>query len=126
MSPGWEHLIWSVSQSTVLRERWPEFLQGEEPKAPWLADFDLLVSMRESLAGETAWAHWLIYRNGGVRFARRIRTDARYRAAVGDVLGVAEGDFLALVGPALKEHARLAGNGFSSSRALNVLVGDQG
>jgi hypothetical protein len=125
MSPGWEHLIWSVSQSAVLRERWPEFLQGEEPKVPALADFDLLVSMRESLAGETAWAYWLIYRGGGVRFARRIRTDPRYRAAVSGVLGVAENDFLELVGPALKEHARVAGNGFSSSGALNVLLADQ-
>jgi hypothetical protein len=125
MSPRWEHLIWSVSESTLLRDRWPEFLQGEEPKAPWLADFDLLVSMRESLAGEMAWAYWLIYRGGGVRFARRLRADARYRVPVGDLLGVAENDFLALVGAALKEHARMAGNGFSSSGALNILIADQ-
>ncbi len=126
MSPRWEHLIWSVSQSAVLQKRWPELLQGEEPKVPALADFDLLVSMRESLEGETAWAYWLIYRSGAVRFARRVRTDGPYRAAIAGVLEVAANNFFESVGTALREHVRLAGNGFSSSDALNVLLADQG
>lgn len=126
LSPRWEHLIWSVSESSVLQERWPEFLQGERPKVLALTNFDFLVSMREALEDETAWAYWLIYPNGAVPFARRVRTDARYREAVADLLGVTPEEFFSRVGSALKQHSRMAAHGgFSSSGAISVLLADQ-
>lgn len=124
-SPRWEHLVWSLSNSRVLQERWPEFLRGEEPKVPGLANFDFLVSLRTGLEGDEAVAYWLIYRGGGVPLARRLRNDPRYRTEVAEVLETEPAGFLAAVNAALPGKVQLAGNGCGESGALNVLLADQ-
>jgi SIR2-like domain len=125
MSPRWEHLVWSISNSRVLQERWPEFLRGDEPKVPGLANFDFLVSLRVGLEGDEVIAYWLIYRGGGVPLARRLRNDRRYQAEVADLLGAEPTGFLSSVDAALSGKVQLAGNGWGESGALNVLLADQ-
>ncbi len=125
MSPRWEHLLWSLSNNRVLQERWPEFLQGKEPKVPALANFDFLVSLRVGLEGEEALAYWMIYRGGGVPLARRLRNDSRYREEIADLLDTDSISFLADVNEAVPGRVRLAGRGFSESAALSALLADQ-
>jgi hypothetical protein len=125
MSPRWEHLSWSLLNCRVLQERWPEFLQGREPRLPALVNFDLLVTIRIGLDGGSPVAHWLIYRGGGVQFARRLRNDPRYRNSISETLGADPDGFIETVGAALQGNLRNPGNGFTESGALNVLLADQ-
>ncbi|HKB50375.1 MAG TPA: SIR2 family protein [Solirubrobacterales bacterium] len=125
MSPRWEHLSWSLLNCRVLQERWPEFLQGREPRLPALVNFDLLVTIRIGLDGGSPIAHWLIYRGGGVQFARRLRNDPRYRNSIIETLGADPDGFIETVGAALQGNLRNPGNGFTESGALNVLLADQ-
>jgi hypothetical protein len=86
LMPRWEHLHWSLSNSVVLKERWPEFLEGDEPRFAALANFDLLVSISFGLEDGQVVAHWSMSHGGGEQLARRLRDDSRYREAVAGVL----------------------------------------
>ncbi len=125
MAPRWEHLVWSLTNCRVIQERWPEFLQGQEPKFAALPNFDFLVSLSVALEGGSPLAYWIIYRGGAVQMARRLRNDPRYRAAAAEVLGVNPDDLIDTAGTALRNNLRMPGNGFAESGALNVLLTDQ-
>lgn len=116
----WEHLVWSLRESYVLVERWPEFLQGEKPPREMLNDFDLIVSIRHGLLGDEPLAHWGMDYDGGVRAARRIRNDARYRAAISECLDRDPEQFIEEAGAALKQARAPQWN---ESRAIEALLG---
>ncbi len=120
LAPRWEHLYWSLTNSPVLKERWPEFLQGKDPRFAALSNFDFLVSVSFGLDGGDPVAYWSMSHRGGVPVARRLRSDPRYRAGVSKVLGVEEDELLTLAPNAL-QNIRSPG-GFSNSDAIYVLV----
>jgi hypothetical protein len=118
--PRWEHLTWSLSNCRVLQERWPEFLQGQNPALPALYNFDFLVSLRTGAEGGQPIAHWTMPHGGAVQIARRLRNDPRYRSTVSDVLGIEPDEFFDTAGPALEQIRRP--DSFGNSEAIRVLL----
>jgi hypothetical protein len=118
--PRWEHLKWSLSQSAVLKERWPEFLDGPETKFTALPNFDFLVSIYFGLQGRSVVAHWSMYYGGAEQMARRIRDDDRYRGSIANLLGADPEELPAEAAAALKD-VRVPD--FPNSDAIAVLVG---
>ncbi len=116
----WQHLIWSLSNCAVLKERWPEFLEGEQPDFGALPDFDFLVSINFSLEEKGVVAHWSMYFGGAERLARRIRDDERYRAEVARILGIEAEE---LIPRAAKGLPGMHFPDFDNSDAIAVLVG---
>jgi SIR2-like domain len=119
-APRWEHLHWSLTNSPVLKERWPEFLQGKDPLFAALSNFDFLVSLSMGLGGDSPAAYWSMSNRGGVPIARRLHSDTRYRVEVSKALGVKDDELLVLAPNAL-QNIRTPG-GFSNSDAIHVLV----
>jgi hypothetical protein len=117
--PRWQHLIWSVENCEVIKERWPEFLQGTEPRLPALMDFDFLVSIKFGFDGGQPLAHWGMYPGGGDRLARRLRNDPRYRHEVAKVLDIEDDDDF------IEDAATASGNArtprFGASDAVAIL-----
>ncbi|HET7454482.1 MAG TPA: hypothetical protein VFJ76_03080 [Solirubrobacterales bacterium] len=119
--PRWQHLEWSLFNCGVLKERWPEFLEGEQPRFPALPNFDLLVSIHFGLDGRSVLAHWSMSYGGGEQLARRLRGDSRYREAVAGVLG-ADADELVEKAAALLPEMRFSD--WANSNAVDVLKGE--
>lgn len=115
----WEHLTWSVENCEVIKERWPEFLQGAEPRVQALMDFDFLVSIKLGLEGEQPLAHWSMFHGGGVRLARRLRNDGRYRRHFAELLGIDNED---CIERAVAAGAQARNPDFPNSGALRVLA----
>jgi hypothetical protein len=120
--PRWQHLERSLSNCAVLKERWPEFLEGEEPKFPALPNFDLLVSISFGLEEGSVLAHWSMYYGGGEQLARRIRDDSRYRDAIAEMLGVEADELVEKAATALPE-MRFPDH-WANSNAIDVLKGE--
>jgi hypothetical protein len=121
--PRWEHLKWSLSNSAVLKERWPEFLASEDPQLGALLNFDLLVSISFGLEGAQVLAHWGMHYGGGEQLARRLRDDSRYREAVAGVLG-ADPDELVDNATGALPNMRFPDH-WANSHAIEVLRGEQ-
>lgn len=119
-SPRWEHLFWSLSNSPVLKEHWPEFLQGQDPRFAALGNFDFLVSIRMGLDGDAPIAYWSMSRRGAVPIARRLHGDSRYRTEVAKVLGVKPDELITLA-PIVLQNIQIPGR-FSNSDAVSVLA----
>jgi hypothetical protein len=120
--PRWQHLEWSLSNCAVLKERWPEFLEGEEPKFPALPNFDLLVSISFGLEGGSVLAHWGMYYGGGEQMARRLRDDSRYLEAIAEVLGVNAYELVDKAATVLPE-MRFPDH-WANSNAIDILKGE--
>lgn len=118
----WQQLLWSLGQSTIIKERWPESLRGKEPGREVLCDFDFVLTIRYGENGEKSLAHWSMYDGAGVRVARRIRDDPRFRAAVSEAIGVDPENFMEAAARAL-DNLHLPGH-FSNSEATRVLFED--
>ena len=116
--PRWEHLVWSLGESHILAERWPEFLQGKNPPREMLNDFDLIVSIRDGLQGGQPLAHWSMNYDGGVQAARRIRNDKRYRTAISECFDRDPEQFIEEAGTALKQARAPQWNESSAVEAL--------
>lgn len=116
----WQHLLWSLGQAAVIKERWPELLHGKELARDALCDFDFVLTVRHGTDGDRSLAHWSMYDGGGVKVARRLRRDARFKAAVAEAIGVKPEEFLqaaarALANPYFPGH-------FSNSEASRALL----
>jgi hypothetical protein len=120
--PRWQHLEWALSNCAVLKERWPEFLEGEEPKFPALPNFDLLVSIHFGLEGGSVLAHWGMYHGGGEQLARRLRDDTHYRGAVAKVLGADADDLVDKAANVLPD-MRFPDH-WANSNAIEILKGE--
>lgn len=120
--PRWQHLEWSLLNCAVGKERWPEFLEGEQPRFPALPNFDLLVSIHFGLEGGSVLAQWSMYYGGGEQLARRLRDDSRYREAVAEVLGVDADELVEKAAAVLPEmHFP---DDWVNSNAIDVLKGE--
>jgi SIR2-like domain len=119
--PRWEHLKWSLSHCAVLRERWPEFFQGD-PDFRALLNFDLLVSASFALGGTEVLAHWSMHWQGGEQLARRLRDDDAYRVIVADLLDFDPDELVEKLSETLPS---MRFPDFANSDAINVLRGEQ-
>jgi hypothetical protein len=88
LAPAFESLRRDLSASELLRERYPEFVRGENEPLYSLAAFDFIVSIGLGLTGCRAAAHWTMYSEGAKLFARRLHGDARLREVLAQALGV--------------------------------------
>jgi hypothetical protein len=119
--PRWEDLVYCLSESLLMRERWPELVTGDGEPRSSLNDFDFLVSLaRGSSEGRGPLAHWSMNYDGAVSIARRIRDDAPYRARVAEVVQFDLADFDAKAQPALESATFPQWN---ESDAIGVLLG---
>jgi hypothetical protein len=123
ISPRWEHLIWSLRETSVFTERWPEFLRGKSPPRESLADFDFLVTLVRGKEGAGPLTHWTLGDGEGVRPARRIKNDPKFRAAVGAILGVGPDEVIDTAKDALANLKR-APEAFGGEEAIRALLGD--
>jgi hypothetical protein len=120
--PRWEHLVWSLRECEVIQERWPEFLRGEKGPRPALSDFDFLVTLYEGIQGGAPLAHWTMGDMEGVRPARRIRNDPRYRSEAAQAFGLdAEVDLVEIAPEALSRLQRVPGS-WGGDEAIRALV----
>lgn len=122
LEPRWEHLKWSLSHCAVLRERWPEFFQGD-PEFRALLNFDLLVSSSYAVAGVGVSAYWSVHWQGGEQLARRLRDDDAYRETIAGILDFDPDKLVDKLAITLPE-MRLPDH-FLNSNAVEVLRGEQ-
>jgi hypothetical protein len=119
----WEHLVWSLRECVVVRERWPEFLRGENGPRPALADFDFLVTLRTGSEEEAPLAHWTLAHEEAVKLARRIRNDPRYQAQIAKALDIGEQNFVETATSALSRLFRPP-SAFGGNEAIRALLGE--
>jgi hypothetical protein len=124
--PRYSHLIWSLKQLDVLKERWPEMLEpDEEQPSECVDDFDFLVTLRCGLeSGRPPLAQWSMRHAGAVKLARRLRRDGAYRAQVAAALGFEPGEFFDRAAESLANYQRPT-NTFADSTADQILLEDQ-
>lgn len=92
ISPAFESLICDVAESQLIRERFPELVEGDgEPKRS-LAHFDLLLNASLGLRDHRSVAHWTMYEAISETYASRIHADRTLQAGFAEALGIPSGD----------------------------------
>jgi hypothetical protein len=88
-SPTWEYLKRSPSDLQWLRERYPEFTEGDREPSDSLSQFDLVATAVYIASGITdAIVHWTIASEAAERLARTLHHDRAGREALAEAAGV--------------------------------------
>ncbi len=92
LSSLWEFLIRTLDGVSWFRERYPELSAPHEPRRS-MAQFDLVVGLRDSLVGEHNLAFFVLDSEASNELAMRLHDDATLRGRVAAALGVSLEDF---------------------------------
>jgi len=123
--PRYSQFLSSLEQLEVVKERWPELLEGEDEPAKSADEFDFLVTLSCGLnPGRPPLAHWSMRDLGAVPLARRLRADDAFRARVAKALQLAPEEFFDRAREALERHQR-PNNTFAASNANSILLANE-
>jgi serine/threonine protein kinase len=119
--PRYSHLIWSLQQMNLIKERWPELLEPDGEPQDSLDSFDFLITLRSGQSGDAPLAQWSMRDDGATALARRLRRDAPFRAQVAEALGIDPTEFFDRARDALQNQRR-PNNTFADSTADQILL----
>lgn len=118
-APPWESRRRDVAQLTLVRERYPELIGGEDQPQRAFVEFDFIHNIALGLVDERAIAHWTMYESTVDPFAARLHADARLRERLAEGLGLRLDEFDEKAPEALD--AAYALGEFADKRAINIL-----
>ena len=115
IAPGWEHLHRSIKSMSWLEERYPELYGNDEPLRS-MAQFDLLICLRQGLLKQDSVAFFVLGGGAAEEFALRLHNDPALRARIAMILQEPLEAFETRGAAALREAGRLQG-GFTANPA---------
>lgn len=118
-APAWSALQRQLPDLTLVRERYPEMVTGDEQPMRSLVEFDFIQNIALGIAEHRALSHWTMYAQTAEAFARRLHADPRLRERVASGLRLRLDEFDEKAPEAL-EAAHGLGQ-FPDRDAINVL-----
>jgi SIR2-like domain len=87
-SPAFEVLMRDVVESGLVRERFPELVEGSDEPKRSLTHFDLLLNASLGLRDQRSAAHWTMYEAISEAYAGRLHADKTLQAGFAEALGI--------------------------------------